>query len=169
MSRYDPGRLEIFGKSPLTPGESWLSLACNQFIKEFGKIKGVTEKGFFTNSFHVCVEDDVTPIEKINIESQFFPLSKGGCINHVRIPSIAPEMNKGIKDQIRYAMSLGLYHSVNHAQNRCTECGHHWVGDDSLPHEENYTCPNCGSTETIGIRRMKVRPPLEVILEWKRP
>ena len=63
-------------------------------------------------------------------------------------------MNKGIKDQIRYAMSLGLYHSVNHAQNRCTDCGNHWVGDDSLPYEENYTCPVCGSTKTIGIRRM---------------
>lgn len=114
----------------------------------------MTDKGFFTNSFFVCVEDDVTPIEKINIESQFFPLSKGGCINHVRIPSIAPEMNKGIKDQIRYAMSLGLYHSVNHAQNRCTDCGHHWVGDDSLPYEENYTCPECGSLNTVGVRRM---------------
>ena len=53
MLRYDPGRLEIFGKLPLTPGESWLSLACNQFIREFGKVKGITEKGFFTNSFHV--------------------------------------------------------------------------------------------------------------------
>ena len=100
MLRYDPGRLEIFGKSPLTPGESWLPLACSQFIKEFGKIRGVTDKGFFTNSFHMCVEDDITPIEKIEKEAVFFPLSKGGCINHVRIPSIAPEMNKGIKDQI---------------------------------------------------------------------
>ena len=154
MLRYDPGRLEIFGKSPLTPGESWLPLACSQFIKEFGKIRGVTDKGFFTNSFHMCVEDDITPIEKIEKEAVFFPLSKGGCINHVRIPSIAPEMNKGIKDQIRYAMSLGLYHSVNHAQNRCTDCNTHWVGDDSLPYEENYTCPVCGSLNTIGIRRM---------------
>lgn len=141
-----------------TPGESWLPLACEQFIKEFGKVKGVTDKGFFTNSFHMCVDEDITPIEKIEKEAVFFPLSKGGCINHVRIPSIAPEMNKAIKDQIRYAMSLGLYHSVNHAQNRCTDCGYHWVGDDSLPYEENYTCPKCGSMNTIGIRRMEIRP-----------
>ena len=137
-----------------TPGETWLGLACNQFVKEFGNIKGVTDKKIFSNSFHLCIEDDVTPIEKIDKESVFFPLSKGGCINHVRIPSIAPEMNPGIKGIIRYAMSKGIYHSVNHAQNRCTDCGHHWIGDDSLPYEENYTCPHCGSLNTIGIRRM---------------
>ena len=97
-----------------TPGESWLSLACNQFIKEFGKVKGVTDNLFFTNSFHLNIEDDVTPIEKIDKESVFFPLSKGGCISHIKIPSIAPEMNNGIKAIIRHAMSLGMYQSVNH-------------------------------------------------------
>ena len=137
-----------------TPGESWLPLACEQFIKEFGEIDGITEKGFFTNSFHMCVEDDITPIEKIDKESVFFPLSKGGCISHVKIPSIAPEMNEGIKSMVRHAMSLGMYQSINHAQNRCTDCGNHWIGDDSLPYEENYKCPECGSMKTIGIRRM---------------
>lgn len=138
-----------------TPGESWLSLACNQFIKEFGQVKGITDKKFFSNSFHLCIEDDVTPIEKIDKESVFFPLSKGGCIAHIKIPSIAPEMNDGIKSIICHAMSLGMYQSVNHAQNRCTDCGNHWIGDDSLPFEENYTCPKCGSLNTIGIRRIK--------------
>lgn len=137
-----------------TPAESLASVACNQFIKEFGKIKGVTDNGFLSNSFHMHVEDDLTPIEKIDKESKFFPLSKGGCICHVRIPSIAPEMNPGVKSIIRHAMSLGMYQSVNHAQNRCADCGNHWIGDDSLPFEENYTCPECGSLNTIGIRRM---------------
>lgn len=137
-----------------TPGEQWLPLACEQFIKEFGKVKGVTDKGFFTNSFHICVEEDITPIDKINKESIFFPLSKGGCICHIKIPSIAPEMNLGIKSIIRHSMSLGMYQSVNHAQNRCADCSHHWIGDDSLPDDENYKCPKCGSTNVVGIRRM---------------
>ena len=64
-------------------------------------------------------------------------------------------MNNGIKAIIRHAMSLGMYQSVNHAQNRCTDCGNHWIGDDSLPFEENYTCPKCGSLNTVGIRRIK--------------
>lgn len=137
-----------------TPAESLISVACDQFVKEFGKVRGVTDNGFFSNSFHMHVEDDITPIEKIDKESKFFPLSKGGCICHVRIPSIAEEMNPGIAAIIRHAMSLGMYQSVNHAQNRCADCGEHWIGDDSLPYEENYTCPKCGSLNTIGIRRM---------------
>lgn len=137
-----------------TPGESWLPLACEQFVKKYGEVDWVTTKGFFTNSFHVNVDADVTPIEKMEIENQFFGLSKGGAICHVKIPSIGEEMLPGIKALIRKAMSIGNYQSVNHAQNRCTDCGHHWVGDDTLPDDENYRCPKCGSLNTIGIRRM---------------
>lgn len=137
-----------------TPAESLAPLSCEQFIKEYGNIKGITDNGFFTNSFHMHVEDDITPIQKIQKESKFFKLSKGGAICHVRIPSISKELNDGIKEIIRYSMSLGMYQSVNHAQNRCKNCGNHWIGDDSLDDTENYKCPKCGSTNVIGIRRM---------------
>lgn len=137
-----------------TPGESWLPKACEQFVAKYGEIKGVTDKGFFTNSFHVNVDADITPIEKMEIENEFFPLSKGGAICHVKIPSINDEMLSGVKSLIRHAMKIGNYQSINHAQNRCTDCGHHWIGNDTLPNEENYRCPKCGSLNTIGIRRM---------------
>ncbi len=137
-----------------TPGESWLPLACQQFVKKYGEIEWVTTKGFFTNSFHVNVDADVTPIEKIDIENEFFPLSKGGSICHVKIPSIDDSMLPAVASIIRHAMSVGNYQSVNHNQNRCADCGHHWIGDDTLPDEENYKCPKCGSYKTVGIRRM---------------
>lgn len=137
-----------------TPGESWLPRACEQFIAKYGEVEGVTDKGFFSNSFHINVDEDVTPIEKIDFENQFFPLSKGGSICHVKIPSIADEMMPGVKAIIRHAMKIGNYQSVNHASNRCTDCGHHWIGDDSMPYEENYRCPVCGSMNTVGTRRM---------------
>lgn len=148
-----------------TPGESWLSLACDQFIKAFGKTKGVTDKGFFTNSFHCCVSDDLGPIDKIEVESGFFPLSTGGCICHVKIPRITEEQDPGIKSILGYSMSLGMYQSINHAQNRCLDCGKHWVGDDSTEYEENYTCPDCGSMNTIGIRRMNGSSPLSEMVK----
>ena len=137
-----------------TPGESWLPKACEQFIAKYGNIKGITDKGFFSNSFHVHVDADITPIEKMELENEFFPYSKGGAICHVKIPAIGDEMLEGVKTLIRHAMALGNYQSINHAQNRCTDCGHHWCGDDSLPDDENYRCPKCGSLNTIGIRRM---------------
>lgn len=137
-----------------TPGESWLPRACEQFVAKYGEIEGITDKGFFSNSFHAQVDSDLTPIEKIELENEFFPLSKGGAICHVKIPSIGEEMLPGVKSIIRHAMKIGNYQSVNHAQNRCTDCGHHWIGDDTLPNDENYKCPICGSLNTIGIRRM---------------
>ena len=63
-------------------------------------------------------------------------------------------MLEGVKAIIRHAMKIGNYQSVNHAANRCTDCGHHWIGDDSMPYEQNYRCPVCGSMNTVGIRRM---------------
>jgi ribonucleoside-triphosphate reductase len=150
FKKEDNVKYAIYG----TPGESWLPLACELFIKKYGNINGVTDKGFFSNSFHVNVDTDITPIQKMEIENEFFPLSKGGAICHVKIPSINDEMLDGVKSIIRHAMKIGNYQSVNHAQNRCTDCGHHWIGDDTLPSEENYTCPKCGSHNTIGIRRM---------------
>lgn len=137
-----------------TPGESWLPKACEQFIAKYGEVEGVTDKGFFTNSFHINVDADVTPIEKMEFENKYFPFSKGGAICHIKIPAIGDEMLEGVKGYIRYAMKLGNYQSVNHAQNRCIDCGNHWIGDDTLPDDENYKCPKCGSLNTIGIRRM---------------
>lgn len=138
------------------PAESLASIACEQYIKEFGKVRGITTDGFFTNSFHLHVSEDVTPIEKINIESQFFPLAKGGCICHVKTPSIGPEMNDGIKAIIRHAMSLGLYQSINHSAGYCYDCGSHFIAKDELEdYDEANRCPECGSIKTIGIRRIK--------------
>ena len=137
-----------------TPGESWLPKACEQFIAKYGNIEGITDKGFFTNSFHIHVDEDVTPIQKMDFETQFFPYSKGGAICHVKIPSIGEEMLEGVKALLRHAMAIGSYQSINHAQNRCIDCGNHWCGDDTLPDDENYRCPKCGSLNTIGIRRM---------------
>ena len=137
-----------------TPGESWLPLACKQFVAKYGEIPGITDKGFFTNSFHVPVNIDITPIAKMELENEFFPYSKGGAISHVKIPAIGDEMLEGVKSLIRHAMALGNYQSINHAQNRCTDCGNHYIGRDDLSDAENYTCPKCGSTNVIGIRRM---------------
>lgn len=137
-----------------TPGESWLPKACEQFIAKYGNIEGITDKGFFTNSFHIHVDEDVTPIQKMDFETQFFPYSKGGAICHVKIPSIGEEMLEGVKALLRHAMAIGSYQSINHAQNRCIDCGHHYIGRDDLSDAENYTCPKCGSTNVIGIRRM---------------
>lgn len=133
------------------PGESLLPRLCEKFKEKFGDIPGVTDRGYFSNSFHLHVSADVTPIEKIDIEDQFKNLSKAGRITHVRFPD---DSNfEGIVAITRYAMAKGLYLGLNWAQNYCYSCGTHYYGNDKVEAEED-PCPNCGSIDIIKVRRM---------------
>lgn len=135
-----------------SPGESWLPKACQQFKEMYGDVPGVTTKGYFSNSFHCPVTADINPIEKMEIESKFFDLSRGGRISHIRVPDITN--TKGIIDLIRYGMSLGLYLGVNHNEDHCLTCGEHFIGRDDIPEEED-VCPHCGGNSLVKIRRIK--------------
>lgn len=134
-----------------TPGESWLPLACKQFKEKYGEISGVTDYGYFSNSFHAHVTEDITPIEKMMCEEKFWDYPKGGRIMYCKIPDT--KNTKGIIDIVRLAMSKGLYYGVNHSENHCSSCGSHWVGDDSKDSDDSL-CPECGSSDVIKIRRM---------------
>lgn len=133
------------------PGESLLPQMCEKFKETYGDIPGITDRGYFSNSFHLHVSADVTPIEKIDIESQFHELSKAGRITHV---GFSDDSNfEGIVAITRYGMSKGLYMGLNWRMNTCYSCGEQFFGDDSLEHE-NDPCPNCGSSDIIKVRRM---------------
>lgn len=135
-----------------TPGESWLPLANEQFVKKYGEVPGIIVKGgYLSNSFHCCVREDITPIEKMNAEAKFWNYSNGGKISHIRINNI--ENTEGIISLIRYGMSLGLYLGVNHPENHCLDCSCHWAGDDSSDDKDD-VCPECGSHNLIKIRRI---------------
>lgn len=132
-----------------TPGESWLPLACKQFVEMFGEIPGVTDKGYFTNSFHCAVTEDITPMEKMDAEYKFWNLPKGGRIMYGRFNTL--DNTEGIIATVREAMRRGLYYGVNHNEDHCLDCGTHYIGDDTL---EEPTCPCCGSHKVLQIRRM---------------
>lgn len=134
------------------PGESALPLMNEQFIKKYGEVKGIIKKGgYLSNSFHCHVTADITPIEKMNIESKFWNYSNGGKISHIKINNI--DNTEGIIALIRYGMSKGLYLGVNHPEDHCIECGHHWADENDADDAET-KCPICGSTDIIKIRRM---------------
>lgn len=136
-----------------TPGESWLPLACNQFVAKYGEKPGIIEQNhFLSNSFHTVVTAEITPIEKMELESKFWNLSNGGKISHILVPDV--NNTEGIISLIRYGMSLGLYLGVNHKENHCITCGNHWVGDDDLESPDLDICPECSSKDIVKIRRM---------------
>lgn len=127
-----------------TPAESLCGLQVEQFRKQFGIIRGVSDRPYVSNSFHCHVSEDLTPIQKQDLEGRFWELCNGGKIQYVRYPidyNIA-----AIKALIRRAMELGYYEGVNLSLAYCDDCGHQELEMD--------VCPKCGSSNLTKIDRM---------------
>lgn len=127
-----------------TPAESLCGLQIEQFKKKYGIIKGVSDRPYTTNSFHCGVWEDISPIEKQDIEYPMFHLCNGGNIQYCRYPI---DYNKeAIKTLVRRAMDMGFYEGVNLQLDYCEKCGHQFIDSD--------TCPKCGSEDITRIERM---------------
>ena len=127
-----------------TPAESLCGLQIEQFRKKYGIIKGVSDRAYTTNSFHCGVWEDITPIQKQDIEYPMFHLCNGGNIQYCRYTL---GYNKdAIKTMVKRAMDLGFYEGVNLQLDYCEDCGHQFIDSD--------TCPHCGSENITRIERM---------------
>lgn len=127
-----------------TPAESLCGLQVEQFRKQYGIVENVSDRPYVSNSFHCHVTEDLTPIEKQDLEGRFWELCNGGKIQYVRYPI---DYNKeAIKCLIRRAMALGYYEGVNLSLAYCDDCGYQELEMD--------VCPKCGSTNLTKIDRM---------------
>ena len=127
-----------------TPAESLCGLQVEQFRKMYGIIEGVSDRPYVSNSFHCHVTEDVTPIEKQDLEGRFWELCNGGKIQYVRYP--IGYNKEAIRTLIRRAMDLGYYEGVNLSLAYCDDCGHEELEMD--------VCPVCGSRNLTKIDRM---------------
>lgn len=135
------GRLyAIYG----TPAENLCGLQVQQFRKKFGIVENVSDHEYVSNSFHCHVSEDITPIQKQNLEKRFWDLSNGGKIQYVKYP-VGYNM-EAIKTLVRRAMKLGFYEGVNLSLSYCDDCGHEELDMD--------VCPVCGSSNLTKIDRM---------------
>ncbi len=127
-----------------TPAESLCGLQVEQFRKMYGIVENVSDRPYVSNSFHCHVTEDITPIEKQDLEGRFWELCNGGKIQYVRYPI---DYNiEAIKSLIRRAMDLGYYEGVNLSLAYCDDCGHQELEMD--------VCPKCGSRNLTKIDRM---------------
>ena len=127
-----------------TPAESLCGLQVEQFRKMYGIVENVSDRPYVSNSFHCHVTEDLTPIEKQDLEGRFWELCNGGKIQYVRYPI---DYNiEAIKSLIRRAMYLGYYEGVNLSLAYCDDCGHQELEMD--------VCPVCGSSNLTKIDRM---------------
>lgn len=127
-----------------TPAENLCGLQIKQFRNKYGIIEGVSDREYVSNSFHCHVTEDITPIQKQDIEERFWNLSNGGKIQYVKYPI---DYNiEAVKTLIRRAMDIGFYEGVNLSLAYCDDCGHQELEMD--------VCPKCGSRNLTKIDRM---------------
>ena len=127
-----------------TPAESLCGLQITQFRKKYGIVENVSDRPYVSNSFHCHVTEDITPIEKQDLEGRFWELCNGGKIQYVRYP--IGYNKEAIRTLIRRAMNLGYYEGVNLSLAYCDDCGHQELEMD--------VCPVCGSHNLTKIDRM---------------
>ena len=127
-----------------TPAENLCGLQVKQFRKKYGVIENVSDREYVSNSFHCHVTEDITPIEKQDLEGRFWELCNGGKIQYVKYPI---NYNKeAVKTLVRRAMDKGFYEGVNLSLAYCDDCGHQELEMD--------VCPVCGSHNLTKIDRM---------------
>ena len=127
-----------------TPAENLCGLQVTQFRAKYGIVEGVSDRPYVSNSFHCHVAEDITPIEKQDLEYRFWNLMNGGKIQYVKYPI---DYNiDAIRTLVRRAMKMGLYEGVNLSLAYCDDCGHQELEMD--------VCPECGSRNLTKIDRM---------------
>lgn len=127
-----------------TPAESLCGLQVEQFRKKFGIIEGVSDRPYVSNSFHCHVTEDLSPIQKQDLEGRFWELFNGGKIQYVRYP--VSYNIEAVRTLVRRAMKEGYYEGVNLSLAYCEDCGYQQLEMDE--------CPKCGSRNLRKIDRM---------------
>ncbi len=127
-----------------TPAENLCGVQVKQFRNKYGIVEGVSDREYVSNSFHCHVSEELTPIEKQDMEERFWDLCNGGKIQYVKYPI---DYNiDAIKTLIYRAMDMGFYEGVNLSLAYCDDCGHQELEMD--------VCPKCGSRNLTKIDRM---------------
>ena len=130
-----------------TPAENLAYTSMQKFKEKYGIIKNVSDKEYFTNSIHVPVWKEITPFEKIDIESQLTGYSSAGCINYVELGGSVKNNIDALETIVNYAMDKDIpYFAINIPNDMCTKCGY----TDDI----NEKCPMCGCTDIRRLRRV---------------
>jgi len=130
-----------------TPAENLCYTAMTKFKEKYGVIPNVSDKEFFTNSIHVPVWKEISPFDKIDIESQLTGYSSAGCITYVELDAGVKHNIDALETIVNYAMDHDIpYFAINVPNDTCLDCG--FTG------EFNDCCPICGSKNIQQLRRV---------------
>lgn len=138
-----------------TPLESTTYKFARCLKKRFGVVKDVSDHDYITNSYHICVREEIDAFTKLKLESEYQALSPGGCISYVEIPNMQNNI-KAVLDIIKYIYDTIMYAELNTKSDYCQECG--FSGEIEIKGEDGslyWECPNCGNTnqDTMNVCR----------------
>ena len=125
-----------------TPAESLTHRFASIDKERFGEIKDITDKGYYTNSFHVDVRENISVFDKFDFESEFQKLSTGGCISYAEIPNMTNNID-AVLTMIEYIYDHIQYAEFNTKSDYCGNCG--YDGEILLDENNQWYCPNCGN------------------------
>ena len=127
-----------------TPAES----LCYRFAKidknKFGSIKDITDKNYYTNSYHVDVREEITAFDKLKFESQFQPISTGGCISYIEIPNMNHNL-EAMKQLVTFIYDNIQYAEFNTKSDYCHICS--FDGEITINDDLEWECPQCGNKD----------------------
>ena len=130
-----------------TPAENLCYTAMKKFKEDFGELPNISDRDYFTNSMHVPVWKEISPFDKIDIESELTGYSSAGCITYVELEGAVLKNLDALEQIVSYAMDKDIpYFAINVPNDTCLECG--WTG------EIENECPECGSTNIQRLRRV---------------
>ena len=127
-----------------TPIESTTYKFAKCLRERFGKIKGITDRDYITNSYHVPVFEEIDAFTKLKLESEFQALSPGGAISYIETPNLTNNLD-AVMEVIKFIYDNIMYAELNTKSDFCQECG--YEGEILLDDDLEWYCPNCGNRD----------------------
>ena len=127
-----------------TPIESTTYKFAKNLKRRFGEIKGITDRNYITNSYHVPVFEEIDAFSKLKLESEFQRLSPGGAISYIEAPNLSNNLD-AVLEVIRFIYDNIMYAEINTKLDYCQQCG--YTGEILIDDQYEWYCPNCGNRD----------------------
>ena len=127
-----------------TPSESLTEKFARATVRRWGTVDGESKRSFLTNSYHVFVEEKINAFDKLRFESQFHPISSGGCISYIEAVNLTNNI-PAVLSVIKYIYDNIQYAEINTKSDYCHVCG--YDGEIMIDDNLDWYCPNCGNRD----------------------